>query len=238
MMLLIVLMSERPSAPPAHGREARLEDVAGVRRELDEDGRLRELLRPARDLLEQLRLLADRRAHAALAHAVRAAEVQLEAVDAGVLAPLDEDLPVVLRLGHQRRDDDVLRVALLDLADLAEVHLERAIGDELDVVEPHQLAAVVVDAAEAARDVHDRVAERLPHGAAPAGVEGAHDLLAAVRGRRRGEPERVRALDAGEVDAQICHELLRVRARERARTRMMPSARGACAPRCVRRRRR
>ena len=34
---------------------------------------------------EDFGLLADRRAHAALAHAVRAAEVQLEAVGAGVL---------------------------------------------------------------------------------------------------------------------------------------------------------
>ena len=46
-----------------------------------------------------------------------------------------------------------------------------------------------VDGAEAARDVDDRVAERLPHGAAPAGVEGAHDLVARV-GRRA--PRRAR----------------------------------------------
>src|SRR5262249_12342073 len=91
------------------------------------------------------------------------------------------------------------------LADLAKVLFERAIGDELDVVEPHHLAAVVVDAAEPARDVHDGVAECLPDRSAPAGVERAHDLLARVRGRRRCEPAGVRALDSAKVDAQISH---------------------------------
>jgi hypothetical protein len=85
MMLLMVLMSESPSAPPSDRGEARLEDVADVGRELDEHRRPRELLRPAGDLLEDLGLLADGRAHAALAHPVRAAEVELEAVGAGVL---------------------------------------------------------------------------------------------------------------------------------------------------------
>jgi len=40
--------------------QLRLEDVADVGSELHEDRGLRELLRPAGDLLEQLRLLADR----------------------------------------------------------------------------------------------------------------------------------------------------------------------------------
>src|SRR5205814_172331 len=54
-------------------------------------------------------------------------------------------------------------------------------------------------------DVHDRLPERLPDGAAPARVEGAHDLVAAVRRRAGGEPERVRALDAAHLHAQIGH---------------------------------
>ena len=96
-------------------------------------------------------------------------------------------------------------VLALDLADLAQVDLERPVGDELDVVEADHARAVHVQRAEAARGVDDRVAERLPHRPAPAEVEGAHHLLARVRGRGTREPERVRALDAGEIDGEVGH---------------------------------
>src|SRR5207248_1985352 len=89
-------VDEGDAVAPAR-RDARLDDVAGVRRELHEDRRPRELLRPARDLRQKLRLLSDRRSHPALAHPVRAPEVELEAVAAGVLDLLDQGLPVVLR---------------------------------------------------------------------------------------------------------------------------------------------
>ena len=68
-------------------------DVGDVGRELDDDGRARLLLHPFGDLLAVLGHLADGRAHAALAHAVRAAEVELEAVGAGVLGALHDLVP-------------------------------------------------------------------------------------------------------------------------------------------------
>ena len=50
-------------------------------------GMFGDLLHPAGDHLDVLGHLADGRAHAALAHAVRAAEVELDAVGAGVVDP-------------------------------------------------------------------------------------------------------------------------------------------------------
>ena len=66
------------------------------------------------------------------------------------------------------------------------------------LLRPIMLCAVPVDGGVARADVGDGLADGLPDGAAPAGVEGAHDLLAAVGGRSGGEPEGVEALDAGE----------------------------------------
>src|ERR1700761_1193501 len=98
---------------------------------------------------------------------------------------------------HERGDDDMLRVAAFYFFDLAEVGFDGPVADELDVVEAHHLCAVVVDGGVTRGDVGDGLADGLPDGAAPACVEGAHDLLAAVGGRSGGEPERIEALDAG-----------------------------------------
>src|SRR5439155_11449754 len=96
----------------------------------------------------------------------------------------------------------------LELADLAQVDAERPVGDQLDVVEADHLLTAHVERAEAARGVDDGITERLPHDTAPAEIECAHHLLAGVGGGRAGEPERVGALDAGEVDREICHGIL------------------------------
>jgi hypothetical protein len=97
----------------------------------------------------------------------------------------------------------VLRVLLLDLVDLAEVRLEGTIRDELDVVEAERLdVAVQLVRAEAGGDVLDGGPERLPDGAAPAGVERALDLAARVRGRRAREPEGVGRDDAAGIREQ------------------------------------
>src|ERR1700761_3718105 len=57
-------------------------DVGDVGREFDDDGSARGFLHPFGDLLAVLGHLANGGAHASLAHAVRAAEVELEAVGA------------------------------------------------------------------------------------------------------------------------------------------------------------
>ena len=88
MIELIVLISETASAPPRTRGAAGRQDVADVGRELDDHRHPAVLLAPARDHLDVFRHLADRRAHAALAHAVRTAEIELDAVGAGVLDAL------------------------------------------------------------------------------------------------------------------------------------------------------
>ena len=86
---------------------------------------------------------------------------------------------------------------------------KRPVGDELDVVEAEH-APIWRQQGAVARtvDVDDRwpvFAERLPDHAAPAGLEGAVDVVGLVGGRRRCEPERVRAGDAREGVAQVGH---------------------------------
>ena len=85
MIELMVLISDTASAPPVLRGARRVADVGDVGRQLDDHRHARVLLAPARHHLDVFRHLADGRAHAALAHAVRAAEIQLDAVGAGLL---------------------------------------------------------------------------------------------------------------------------------------------------------
>ena len=119
MRLLMVLMSETPSAPPARAACAAsmMSPVFGV--SFTSTGVFANSFAQRVISVRSFGSCPTRRAHAALAHPVRAAEVELEPVAAGVLDLADEGVPVVLRLGHQRDDDGVLRVAALHLADLA-----------------------------------------------------------------------------------------------------------------------
>ena len=166
-------------------------------------------LAPAGDHLDVFRHLADGGAHAALAHAVRAAEVELDAVGAGLLDRGQDRLPARLVAGdHERDDHRAVGVVALDDLDLAEVGLQRPVGDELDVVEAEEPAVGAPDRAVArAVDVDDvRVeAEGLPDHPAPAGLEGAADVVFLVGRRGGGEPEGVRGLDPDEIAAQVGH---------------------------------
>ena len=198
-MELMVLMAESASAPARLAARAgmRMSEMLGV--SLTMTGVRAASFTHSVICWQYSGHLADGGAHAALAHAVRAAEVELEAVGAGAFGALDDVMPgLALGFDHERGDDDVLGVAALYFFDLAEVDFDGAIADELDVVQAHHLLAVVVDGGVARADVGDGLADGLPDGAAPACVEGAHDLLAAVGGRSGGEPEGIEALDAGE----------------------------------------
>ena len=168
-------------------------------------------------------------------HAVRAAEIELDAVAFGLLDAGEDRLPRLLVAGHHQRDDQrAVGPGALDLLDLLQIDLEVAVGDELDVVERDQPPVGPVDRAVArARHVDDRrpgLAERLPHHAAPAGAEGALDIDLAVGRRGGGEPERIGRLDAEEVGAEIGHGTLAFQFRRA----MTPSAaaieRAACLP--------
>src|SRR5262249_42889346 len=121
-------------------------NVGDVRRELHQHGCACDFLHPFGDHAGVLGHLPDGGAHAAFAHAVRAAEVELEAIRAGVFAALDDVVPgFPLGIDHQARDHSVMREALFDFGDLAEVGIDRAIADELDVVEAHHALAVPID---------------------------------------------------------------------------------------------
>ena len=190
------------------GGEADVGDVGGQLHDHRHPG---VALAPARHHLDVFRHLAHRRAHAALGHAVRAAEIELDAVGAGVLDPGQDAGPGILLAGHHQRDHDgAVGPGALDRLDLVEVGLQRAVGDQFDVVEPQQAAVGAVDHAVArAVDVDDVgiEAEGLPDHPAPAGFERAHHVVFLVGRRRRGEPERVGRLDADEVVADVGHGL-------------------------------
>ena len=207
-MELMVLISETASAPPFLAARAGAAHVGDVGRQFDDDGQLAVLLAPARDHLDVLRHLADGGAHAPFRHAVRAAEIELDAVGAGRFH-LRQDLRPqrFLARQHQRDDHGAVRPVLLDLGDFAQIDFQAAVGDQLDVIEADHFAVLAVVGRVARGDVDGRrvFAQGLPHHAAPPCFEGADDVVGLVGGRRRGEPEGIGRLDAAEVDAQVGH---------------------------------
>ncbi len=194
--------------PTPLGRQTVRDDIPDVRRELHEHRHRRILDRPGRNLLIDRGLLTDRGAHATLTHPVRTAKVELKTIRARVDAALDDVFPLLLGLHHEGNDDGVLRVLLFDLGDLAEVALEGPVRDELDIVEADRVGATIAETTEAARDVLNRLAERLPNRATPAVVKRAHDLVAGVGRGRRGEPERIGRFDPRTVGVQADRFLL------------------------------
>src|SRR4029077_19561595 len=94
-------------------------DVGDIRRELHDHRGAGHFLDPLGDHAGVIGDLADGGAHAALAHTVGAAEIQLEAIGAGVFGTFDDVVPdFAFGIHHQGRDDGVIRVTLLDLGDL------------------------------------------------------------------------------------------------------------------------
>ena len=129
--------------------------------------------------------MAHGRAHAALAHAVRAAIVKFNAIGAGVLNAAHDVVPGFgLRLDHRGDDHRPVRPVALDVGDLAQVDGERTIGDQLHVVDAQHALAAVVPGAVAIGDVQHRGPDGLPDRAAPAGFKGAVNLGAGVSGWR------------------------------------------------------
>ena len=204
MIELMVLISETASAPPRCAACGRLADVGDVGRELDDHRHAGVGLAPARDHLDIFGHLADGRAHAALGHAVRAAEIELDAVGAGVLDARQDRLPARLRRRAPSARPRSARSGQSRLTCLISRRLTssgRSVISSI-LLKPITRRSWAVDRAVArAVDVDDRrvLAERLPDHAAPAGLEGAHDIVGLVGRRRGGEPERVGRLDAAEV---------------------------------------
>ena len=181
-----------------------IKHIGDVRRQLHDHRHARVLLAPAGDHFNVFRHLPHGRSHAAFRHAVRAAEVQLDPVGTGFLHMRQDRFPrFLLARDHDRRDQSAVRVITFHRLHLAQVHLKRAVGDQLDVIEPQQPPVRSIDGTVArAVDVDDRRAlhaERFPHDTAPPRLEGAADVVFFVRWRRGCQPERVRAFDAHEV---------------------------------------
>ena len=191
------------------GRARRLADVGDVGRQLHDHRHAGVLLAPARDHLDIFRHLADRRAHAALRHAVRAAEIELDRRRRSVSSTCGRMIfqRILGARHHQRDDHGAVGPVALDLLDLAQVDVERPVGDQLDVVEADHALVGGMQRAVARADIHDRrvFAQRLPDHAAPARLEGAHDVVFLVGRRRGGQPERIGRLDADEVGAKVGH---------------------------------
>ena len=196
--------------PAAMRRDCRRQDRGDVGRQLHDAGHAAVLLDPACHHFDVFGHLPHRAAHAAFGHAMRAAEVQLYPVSPGILDARQDVFPRVLITGHHQADDHgAVGPVTLDLLDLAQVHLQRTVGDKLDVVQAQQAAVRAPDrAVTRAVDVDDGRAfgaKRFPHHAAPAGLERTADVVFLVRWRGRGQPERVGGFDANEVGTQIGH---------------------------------
>ncbi len=87
--------------------------------------------------LDVLGHLTHSRPHTALGHSMRAAKVQFNPVCAGILDTFQDIAPrAFFARYHQADDKRVIGVILFNAGDLFDVHLKRAVGDQLDIVQP------------------------------------------------------------------------------------------------------
>ncbi|MNI93981.1 hypothetical protein D3C73_1520140 [compost metagenome] len=95
----------------------------------------------------------------------------------------------------------MVRKKPLRLVDLLQVDLQWPICNQLNIIEAGNPLPVEVHSRKAGGGVDDRLAQCLPHGAAPACLEGPLYLVASIRRRRGGQPERIRRFDSCQIDA-------------------------------------
>src|SRR5262249_15790455 len=156
-------------SPAGFGGPRHVGDVCHIGRELHDHRRARYFFYPAGNHGGVLRHLAHGRAHAAFAHAVRTAEVQLQHVGAGGFGPAYDVMPgFELRFDHQRCDHRVLGETLLDFRNLAQVCFDGAVSDEFDVVQAHHALVLQIYGPVARDSIDDGFTDGLPHRAAPA----------------------------------------------------------------------
>ena len=186
-------------------------DVRDVGRQLREERDLDGRAHPPADVAHEALDGAARQPHAPLAHAVGAAQVQLQRVGPRGLGPLRQLRPVRLVQGaHDGRDDDVVGVVRDELPHDPAPVVRALVGDELDVGERGLAGAVDVAAGgppdDPRRHVGDQVlvqAEGLRDAEGPAGLEPAADHLPRRGGRRGRQAERVLELQAQHLDADV-----------------------------------
>ncbi len=96
---------------------------------------------------------------------------------------------------HHGNNDCAIRPVFFDLPYLIEIGLQRPIRNQLDVVEADHTSLIAVEGAVARpADIDNRrvFAERLPDRTAPAGLEGAVDVIGFIGRWCRGQPEWIR----------------------------------------------
>ena len=199
--------------PAPFGGFRRFADIGDVGGEFHDARHPRMGFHPARDHFDIFWHLAHRAAHAALGHAMGATKVQLDAVCLGIFNAVQDVFPAFLIAGHhQRNHHSAVAPFALDHLDLVKVHLQRAVGDQLDIVQPQKAAIRAPNRAvtRPAHIDHGRAfgAKRFPHHPAPARLKGALDVIGFVRGRGRGQPKRVGRFDTDEIGDKACHSTL------------------------------
>src|SRR5579859_2517868 len=106
-----------------------------------------------------------------------------------------------LGFDHQRGDDRMLRKTLFYLGNFLEIDVDRAVADELDIVEAHHAFILKIYRPITGSRIDNGLADRLPDCSAPSCFEGAHDLVSGVGGRARGEPEWIWRTDSAKINA-------------------------------------
>ncbi|MCY1243691.1 hypothetical protein D9M72_567160 [compost metagenome] len=162
------------------------------------------MLAPFHDHADIFRHLTDSCTHAALAHAVRTAEVQLNAISAGFFYQRQDGFPrFFFAWHHDRSDQCAVGPAHFHFFHFAQVHFQRTVGDQLDIVKTEQPPISTMDRAIAgAIDIDHRRAFRaqcFPDHATPASLESSLDIVRFVCRWGRSQPERVRRFNAEEV---------------------------------------
>ena len=146
-------------------------------------------------------MLTHLRTHLAFGHAVRTGEVELESIDTSILDHADQLLPASLFVFlHDRGDQNVVWILLLDLSKLVEPHVDWPIGDQFDVFESDHLTrgsrAEFSITRNNVDDLRGFETDSLSNSAAPTCVVRLCEN-AGIRSRRpRTEQKRVRKLHA------------------------------------------
>ena len=183
--------------------------VSHIGCELHNHGNGCDFLHPGRDHRRVLRHLSDGSTHAPFRHSVRASKIEFHQIGAGILRATHDVMPgLASGFDHERGYDRIPREPFFYFRDFTKVCFNWTIADQFDVVEPDHALVLVIDGPIAGRCVNDGLADRLPHGSSPTGVEGFHHLIGAVGRRARSQPERIRRVYATEVDAEIRHARL------------------------------
>ncbi len=173
-----------------------------IGRHLGDDGD-RDRLLDARGVAEdQIVALTDIRTQTRELH-LRAGEIELHGIAAGLLGHLGEFDPLLLALPHDRGDDALGGVAELEATQDIEVHVVGILGELLHIAETDKGRTLFAYGVEAGRYLADvLLADGLVEHTGPSGLQGTGYHLVVGADSRRGQEERILADHVAEVDFQ------------------------------------